>query len=175
MTAAETVAPARRRTIYLVRHAIAAERGVKYPDDTVRPLTREGAAKMRKVAEGFATLDAGVEAILTSPLVRARRTAEILASALSPIPPIEICEELSPGQSAGDLSRSLGQRASRHVLALIGHEPDLGEFAAWLLGTREPLPFKKGAIARIDVAAFPPGKTGQLIWFGTPRMLRGLR
>lgn len=166
--------PTRTRTVYLVRHAIAAERGEKYPDDTVRPLTRDGANRMRKGAGGFATLNPGVEAILTSPLVRARRTAEILATVLGPDIPIELCDELSPGQPPSDVSRALAAYASRHVVALVGHEPDLGELAAWLIGAREPIPLKKGAIARIDVSAFPPGRTGRLIWLATPKMLRAL-
>lgn len=166
--------PTRRRTIYLVRHAIAAERGEKYPDDTVRPLTRDGIAKMRKGAGGFATLEPGIQVILSSPLTRARRTAEILATALGPDIAIDMCDELSPGQPPSDLARALGGYSSRHVLALVGHEPDLGEFAAWLIGAREPVPLKKGGIARIDVAAFPPGRNGTLVWLAMPKMLRAL-
>ena len=174
MTAAETTDQPRRRTIYLVRHAIAAERGEKYPDDTARPLTREGVTRMQKAAAGLADLDPEIELILTSPLVRARRTAEILSEALGPRSVLEICEEFAPGHAPTEAARALGQFAARHVVAAVGHEPDLGEFAAWLIGAREPLPFKKGGIARIDVAAFPPARNGQLVWFATPRMLRGL-
>jgi phosphohistidine phosphatase len=164
----------RTRTIYLVRHAIAAERGDEYPDDTKRPLTRQGAAKMQKGARGFATLNPGVELILTSPLVRARRTAEILAAVLGPDAALELCDELAPGRSPASVSRTLGGYTSCHVVALVGHEPDLGELAAWLIGARDPIPMKKGGIARIEVPAFPPGRTGRLIWLATPRMLRAL-
>jgi phosphohistidine phosphatase len=174
VTGVATQDPLRRRTIYLVRHAIAAERGEKYPDDTVRPLTRDGIARMRKASGGFATLDPKVEVILSSPLVRARRTAEILATVLGPDIAVEMCDELSPGQSPAGVARALTAHASRHVVALVGHEPDLGELAAWLIGAREPLQFKKGGIARIDVANFPPGRNGQLVWLATPRMLRAL-
>ena len=72
--------------LYLVRHGLAEERGDAWPDDTKRPLTDEGISRMRKGARGLARLGLSVEVVLTSPLVRARQTAEILAAALDPRP-----------------------------------------------------------------------------------------
>lgn len=175
MTGVATQDPLRRRTIYLVRHAIAAERGEKYPDDTVRPLTRDGIARMRKASGGFATLDPKVEVILSSPLVRARRTAEILATVLGPDIAVEMCDELSPGQSPAGVARALTAHASRHVVALVGHEPDLGELAARLLGMRGPIEFKKGAMCAIELKALPPTGPGSLRWFVPPKMLRRMK
>ena len=57
-------------------------------------------------------------------------------------------------------------------IALVGHEPNIGELAARLTGARTPLEFKKGAICRIDFEVFPPKGTGHLRWFVPPRMLR---
>ena len=57
-------------------------------------------------------------------------------------------------------------------IALVGHEPNIGELAARLIGARTPLEFKKGAICRIDFDVFPPKGTGQLRWFVTAKMLR---
>ena len=57
-------------------------------------------------------------------------------------------------------------------IALVGHEPNIGELAARLIGSRTPIEFKKGAICRIDFEVFPPKGSGQLRWFVTPRMLR---
>ena len=57
-------------------------------------------------------------------------------------------------------------------IALVGHEPNIGELAARLIGARLPLEFKKGAICRIDFDVLPPKGMGQLRWFVTPRMLR---
>jgi phosphohistidine phosphatase len=159
-------------TLYLVRHAIAAERGDKYPDDTKRPLTNQGMARMRQVVKGFRTLDPEIELVLTSPLVRARQTADILVAGL---PPVDLAVEdtLAPDHRPEAVVDALGAHASREAVALVGHEPDLGILAAWLIGAREPLGFKKGAIARIDVGG-KPGRDGQLIWLATPAMLRGL-
>ena len=163
-----------RRTLYLVRHAIAAERGDKYPDDTKRPLTRKGMRRMRDTVRGFATLNPDIDLVLTSPLVRARQTADILIGGLSPAPALETCPALAPGHAPAEVGDALSHVGSRRIIALVGHEPDLGLLAAWLIGAREPLVFKKGSIARIDVPALPPARDGQLVWLATPRMLRGL-
>jgi phosphohistidine phosphatase SixA len=56
----------------------------------------------------------------------------------------------------------------------VGHEPDLGRLAAWLIGSREPLTFKKGGVCRIDVAGTAEPRDGVLVWMATPKMLRAL-
>jgi phosphohistidine phosphatase len=160
-------------SLYLVRHAIAAERGDKYPDDGKRPLTSHGIARMRQVVKGFRTLDPEINLVLTSPLVRARQTADILVAGLSPAPDLSVEDTLAPGHRPETVVDGLSAYASLEVIALVGHEPDLGILAAWLIGAREPLVFKKGAIARIDVSG-KLGRDGQLVWLATPRMLRGL-
>jgi phosphohistidine phosphatase SixA len=68
----------------------------------------------------------------------------------------------------------LAKAAKRTRLALVGHEPDLGELAAHLIGARRPLPFKKGGICRIDVAGLSSRAGGTLVWFVTPKVLRKL-
>jgi phosphohistidine phosphatase SixA len=70
---------------------------------------------------------------------------------------------------------ALAPYGAHRAIALVGHEPDLGLLAAWLLGAREPLVFKKGGIARIDTVAWPPNRTGTLQWLATARMLRALK
>lgn len=162
------------KTIYLVRHAIAADRGTRYPDDSARPLTRKGIDRMRAVVKGFESLGPGPDLILTSPLVRARQTAELLVNGLSPSPRLVVEETLAPGHPPSEVAAALEPHTSRRSVALVGHEPDLGLLAAWLIGSREPLVFKKGGIARIDVKSIPPGQDGALVWLATPAMLRGL-
>ncbi|HXT69304.1 MAG TPA: phosphohistidine phosphatase SixA [Vicinamibacterales bacterium] len=160
--------------IYLVRHAIAGERGPKYPNDDLRPLTREGKSRMRAVVAGFRTLEPGLDVILTSPLVRAEGTARILQAGLKGETPMEICEELRPDNDPEDVVVALSRFKKAASVALVGHEPDLGQLAAWLIGAAEPILFKKGGICRIDVTALPPKPPGRLIWHATPKMLRGL-
>jgi len=160
--------------LYIVRHAIAGVRGDEWPDDDKRPVTRKGAAKMRQAVRGLDALGARIDLVLTSPLVRARQTADILADGLDPSPTLDVTNALAPGHPPAAIAEALGAHKGCRAIALVGHEPDLGVLAAWLLGAREPLPFKKGGVCRIDVPGLPPAQDGQLRWFATPRMLRGL-
>jgi len=161
-------------TLYLVRHAIAAERGEEWPDDSKRPLTHEGAAKMRKAVAGLRDLDLAIDIVYTSPLVRAIETAEILVSGLKPTPVLRPLPALAPGTPPAKVAESLVIERDARTVALVGHEPSLGELAAWLIGTRNPLPFRKGGVCRIDLPDQAAGRNGQLVWFATPKMLRGL-
>ena len=161
--------------LYLVRHAIAAERGEAFPDDRLRPLTREGIARFKREVEGLDALRVTVEEVLTSPLTRTRQTADILAAALPGKPPVTEFPALAPEGSIAAVINGLGAFSRRKGLALVGHEPSIGELAARLIGARTPIPFKKGAICRIDVPVLPPSRSGQLVWFVTPRILRRLK
>jgi phosphohistidine phosphatase len=158
--------------LYLIRHGVAAERGESYPDDTKRPLTNEGVQKLRKEAKALVALDIVFDVILTSPLLRTRQTAEIVAAAFRNAPPIVNMPSLAPGSPHTAIVEELSKQHRRHRIALVGHEPGIGELAGRLSGVRRPLEFKKGAICRIDVAALPPTGPGQLRWFLTPRILR---
>jgi phosphohistidine phosphatase len=162
-------------SLYLVRHAIAAERGPEYPRDDERPLTREGRKRMKAGAEGWGVLKPALDLILTSPLVRAQATAEIVRRGLGRRIALERLAVLAPGHEPAEVAVALGRFKKAGAIALVGHEPDLGQLAAWLIGAREPLAFRKGGIARIDVPALPPSQNGRLIWFATPKMLRSLR
>jgi phosphohistidine phosphatase len=161
--------------LYLVRHAIAAQRGEEYPDDTKRPLTQRGAARFRQVVQGLRVLGIELDQILTSPLVRTRQTAEILAAGLQSPPPITELTALAPEGSIPDVLTALGKHARQERLALVGHEPGIGELAAHLIGSARPLEFKKGAVCRIDVDRLPPSGPGLLRWFAAPRVLRSIR
>jgi phosphohistidine phosphatase len=160
--------------VYLIRHGLAAERGEDYPDDSKRPLTSDGIAALRKEARALAALGMGFDHIITSPLVRTRQTAEVFAEHLETRPTVSNSDALAPAGSAAGVVQELARHAKKGRVALVGHEPNLGELAARLIGSRTPIPFKKGAICRIDFEALPPKGTGQLRWFVTPRMLRKL-
>jgi phosphohistidine phosphatase len=161
-------------SIYLVRHAIAAERGDDWPDDAKRPLTHGGTAKMRRIARGLRALDPAIDLIAASPLVRARQTAEILAEGLKPAPKLQPMPALAPGGAPAKVAEALAALRDVKCVALVGHEPDLGQLAAWLVGGRQPFPFRKGGICRIDLNGPAAGRTGQLVWMATPKMLRAL-
>jgi phosphohistidine phosphatase len=161
--------------LYLIRHAVAEERGDAWPDDSKRPLTEEGTSRLRKSARGLVRLGVDFDVILTSPFVRARQTADAVASVYDPRPHIVTAESLAPGGAYHALIAELEKQARRTRIALVGHEPGLGELAARLTGSRHPLEFKKGALCRIDVEALPPTGPGTLRWLLTPRIMRSLR
>ena len=164
--------------LYLVRHAVAALRGPDYPDDAQRPLTPEGVARWRRSVAGLRDLGVVVDVVLASPLVRALETAEILAAGLKPKPKLVSNEALVPGRKPAEVLAVIAKYAAAERgasrLALVGHEPDLGELAARLLSAKGVIEFKKGAICRIDVDRAMPGGPGVLRWFLPPRALRGL-
>lgn len=161
--------------LYLIRHGLAEDRGEAWPDDTKRPLTEQGMSRLRKAARGLARIGVSFDVVLTSPLVRARQTAEIVAAAFDPRPNVANADSLAPGAQYAAVVADLEKHARKTQIALVGHEPSLGEFAARLVGTRHPIEFKKGAVCRIDVDTLPPSGPGSLRWFLTPRMMRAIR
>jgi phosphohistidine phosphatase len=160
--------------LYLVRHAIAAERGEEWPDDDKRPLTARGVSRFKEAVEGLKKLGVEVDEIFTSPLVRATQTADLLSAGLPGKPPVKVVDALSPGHAPSSVLAQLARGARRRRIALVGHEPGLGELAAHLIGAGRALPFKKGGVARIDVESLTSRRPGALTWFVTPRLLRGL-
>jgi phosphohistidine phosphatase len=171
-----TAAPARYE-LYIMRHGLASPRGAAgIPDDTKRPLTPEGEKKTRESARGLLRLGFELDWIVTSPLVRAVETAGIVSDVLDSETPMDISEALRPGGSPEALFALLAKHPHRTRVLVVGHEPDLGELAARLLGAgrNTHLGFKKGGCCRIDFDEFPPKSPGHLIWWLTPRVMRKL-
>lgn len=165
-----------RTTLYLVRHAIA-EVTAPSGNDADRRLTPAGRRRMEQAAKGLAQLGVRPAAILTSPLVRAEETAHILAGALTPNLELEVYARLGFGHEAKEVVAGLHRHRAAGSLVLVGHQPDLGHLASYLLtGAADvvPLPFKKGAVAAIDVPGLPPDGPGVLRWFLTPKQLRAI-
>jgi phosphohistidine phosphatase len=161
--------------LYLVRHAIAAERGPKYPDDRKRPLTAEGIRRFKDGVRGLNALAIEIDVILTSPLTRAEETAALLAAGLKKRAPVETVDALAPGGKFQAIVEAVTKQAKRHRrIALVGHEPDLGETAGRWLGARGDVEFRKGAVCAIDVDGATPAGPGTLRWLLPPRALRRL-
>jgi phosphohistidine phosphatase len=161
--------------LYFVRHGLAEERGDAWPDDTKRPLTEEGMSRLRKAVRGLARIGVAIDVVLTSPLVRARQTADIVAGGLDPRPSIVNVDSLAPAGSYAAVLADLEKHSRKCRLALVGHEPMLGELAARLVGSRHPIEFKKGGVCRIDVENLPPAGPADLRWMLTPKILRALK
>lgn len=155
--------------LYFIRHGVAEDRGDAWPDDTKRPLSADGMSRMRKSARGLVNIGVTLDVVLTSPLVRTRQTAEIVAGAFDVRPPIVTAESLVPGGSYPALLAELSKHSRRSRIALVGHETGIGELAARIAGSRNPFPFKKGAVCRIDVDSLPPAAPGRSAGFSRRR------
>ena len=161
--------------LVMVRHAIALDRdearAVGIGDDQ-RALTDKGREKMRKVARGLAMLLDRCAVVCTSPLLRARQTAELVAGQFARVPVVE-CAVLRPGVEPGQLLDWLRQRSARTPMIVVGHEPDLGRWSSWALTGQAGgfMPFKKGGACLLEFSGqLRPGQA-QLRWLCTPRQL----
>jgi phosphohistidine phosphatase len=161
--------------LYLIRHGVAEERGDAWPDDTKRPLSEGGIERLQKSARGLARLDVWIDVILTSPLVRTRQTADIVASAFDPRPSIISVDSLAPEGTYTALVADLEKHGRKTRIGLVGHEPGIGELAARLIGSRHSFEFKKGAVCRIDVEEIPPVGPGDLRWMLTPKIMASIK
>ncbi len=153
--------------LYILRHGLAGDRAEWNGDDAKRPLTNKGKKKMAREAKRFVALGVHPDVILTSPLVRARQTADIVACELG----VDLQEDqrLAPGFAIDDLADVLREHERAKVLMLVGHEPDLSEVAGNLVGGGR-LSMKKGGLACISVTN-PSSLQGELICLLTPKAL----
>ena len=161
--------------VYILRHAIATERGAKqYPNDD-RPLTKEGVRKMKEAAPAIRTIAGHVDVILSSPLVRAHDTAKIAAKALKYRYQILLRDELLPEAPAAEILTYLRRFKEAANVLIVGHEPLLGTIASALLGSATTaIEFKKGALCCISTPKLPSDTPGTLLWHLTPKQLRML-
>lgn len=159
--------------LLLIRHAAAVPSGTPGIADDDRPLTPRGRARFERAAQGLARVADRPDVLLTSPLPRARATAEIAARAFGRIAPA-VEPALAHGGVPGIVA-ALGRLPAEATVALVGHEPTLGALLARLLeGPRgERFAFKKGGAALVDLPA-GPAAPGRLVWFLKPRILRTL-
>ena len=160
--------------LYIIRHADAlalGERGVTADEE--RPLSDEGQKQAAQLAAGLKKRGVELELLLTSPLVRARQTADALVKPETKVASeLQTCEELSPGGRRKKLAKLLLGTA-RNSVGIVGHQPDLGEFAAWLVGDKKVnLDLAKAGVAYIQCSDLPRRGGGTLIWLVTPDWLK---
>ena len=159
--------------LLIIRHAEAVPRGTPGIRDEERPLTTEGRSQFRAAARGISRLVDRPQAVLTSPWLRAKQTAAIVARAWDRIEPKEA--PALAGGSFEDQAALLDGFPREATVAIVGHEPHLSSLLARLLGARagDRLGLKKGAIALVEV----PGRLaegGSLLLFLPPKVLRKL-
>jgi phosphohistidine phosphatase len=147
----------------------------KWPDDSLRPLTSRGEDRTKRAAAGLAKLLRGSRVIvLTSPLVRARQTAELLVEALGEAK-LETAPGLSPGGNPRDVLARVAKVRADDAIVLVGHEPDLGVLAGRLaLGAKGELPLRKAGAVSLLLDGAPATGAAELEWLVSPRVLRQL-
>ena len=156
-----------RLELHLVRHGDAGDPDAWHRPDDERPLSQKGQAQAHRLADFLASVRPGIDAVITSPKVRARETAEPIASVLGV--PVSLDERLGAGFGIADLAAIVADHGRPTRPLLVGHDPDFSDLASTLLDT--DLRLKKGAWIRIDVdGAAGPG-TGRLRWLVPPDLL----
>jgi phosphohistidine phosphatase len=162
----------------LLRHGIAAARGKpEYENDSERPLTPKGERQMRRIAKGIRASGLSYDLILSSPYVRAKQTAEIVAQVLSAPEGILVAEALTPESNPRQLIDAL--RTDHHEqqdVLLVGHEPYLSRLISILLtgGPNLSVTMKRGGLCALDVESLRFGRCATLLSLLVPRQLRRL-
>ena len=160
--------------LYIVRHAIAAERGAPgYEDDSQRPLTDNGRKKMKKISRSLDRLGLQLDVILTSPYVRARDTAKILADRFSMTEKIYFSENLIPPGNFEALVFEIHEKYDLANVALVGHEPMLSSLISWLTTgeTEARIMLKKGGVAFLSSDSLFQDGRATLQWLLTPALM----
>ena len=160
--------------IHLLRHGVAAALGQENNfRDEQRALTAEGIEKIRQAAQGLKRLQVDFDLVASSPLVRARQTAEIVVEVLKFRQPLDEWDELVPEGAVDAVLRRLQDFRECKSVLLVGHQPGIGCIASYLVfgDARVSLPFKKGALFCVQ-ANDPPPWAGELLWMLPSRMLR---
>ena len=161
--------------LYLLRHGLAVEPGEHgIHRDADRPLTAKGKAKLGKIAAAMQAIDLSFDLILSSPYLRARQTAEIVADSFNARKRVEFSEALTPNGSSRKLVDFINRSGpfSNGVL-LVGHEPFLSELISLLVsgGTGFPVLMKKGGLCKLSTESLHNGRCATLEWLLTPKQM----
>ena len=154
--------------LYLLRHAHAGDPAKWKGSDFDRPLSGKGRAQAERLGGLLARVGFEPDAILTSPKVRARETAELVADRLGVKPVLE--DRLAETVTLADLEQILDAAGHPSRPVIVGHDPDFSELLALLVGASEIL-MRKGAIARVDLARPIEPATGVLRWLLPPELI----
>jgi len=161
--------------LFILRHGIAAEPdapGIK--TDAERPLVAKGEQRLRAAAAAMKKMGLSFDVIISSPYLRAKQTAEIVAKHFKLQKKLEFSDDLIPGGNPQALIRQLnGLKPAPENILLIGHEPYLSRFIA-LLSSGSPaatIEMKKGGLCKLEVEELEYGHCATLAWLLTPRQM----
>ena len=163
--------------VYVLRHGMADERDYrKYPDDDLRPLIPEGIDKLSKQAKGLKSIGFSVDVVISSPLVRAVQTAEVVMAGLGIAGDLAYSEALAPEVHPYLLLEELATKYSAvDRVMVVGHEPHMSSFVSMVM-SGDPngmIRLKKGALCKLRIPRPDGVKSGWLEWLMTPdQMIR---
>jgi phosphohistidine phosphatase len=154
---------------YFLRHGPAGDRETWQGPDAERPLTPDGRKRIAREARTIADLKLGVERVITSPLVRARQTAEIVAGELDLKGALVEDPRIDLGFSIERLASVLRDYQDAQAIMLVGHDPSMTGVIGELIGGAA-IDFKKGGLACVEIAGTTPPH-GRLVWLASPKLL----
>jgi phosphohistidine phosphatase len=164
--------------LYILRHAIAEQRGTPgFARDSDRPLTAKGERKMQRIAEGMLALELTFDLILSSPFLRAKQTAEIVARVFDASKILELSDTLAVGGDPEALIDELKKhRPPLGSILLVGHEPNLSSLVSVLISGDPELSItmKKGGLCKLTSESLHYGRCATLEWLLAPSQLTRL-
>jgi phosphohistidine phosphatase len=167
--------PVAQMQLLVIRHGIAENPSAVATgqDDSGPPLSKEGRKMMKGVAAGLRQLVEEIGLIGASPLLRAQQTAQIVARAYNDLPVVTV-EDLLPESDPPALMNWLRQHSTVGVVAIVGHQPNLGRVVTWLMsGVKDPrVDLTKGGTCLLEFSASVSAGNGTLQWLLTPSLLR---
>ena len=160
--------------LVFLRHGLAVDREEWKGEDEPRPLTAEGVERTKEVVRGLRALKVRPNVILSSPLLRARETAEIAKKGLSSDAKVELVDELTPSAAPDRLIARLADLAGKPVVLCVGHEPHLSTTTSAMVSGKiaASLEMKKAGACCIRFTGIPKAGAGTLLWLLPPKVLR---
>ncbi len=157
--------------VYFLRHASAGQHLMDPRKDAKRPLDKDGIEQCGYVGRALAAIDTQVDIVISSPLKRATQTASLVANEIGHEGKLQIDERLRPGATFADFRKLLDQYARYEAIMVVGHNPNLSEFAGHSIcgdTGQNAVYLKKGGVARVEVGR----QRGVLQWCVTPKLVR---
>jgi phosphohistidine phosphatase len=156
--------------VYFLRHASAGQSLADPKKDEKRPLDDDGTIQSRYIGRALAASDITVDAIISSPLKRARQTATIVANELGFEQKIEVDGAMRPEATYAQFQALLKKYQAAESIIVVGHNPSMEQFLSRIIGRQghaAAIDLKKGAIAKVDVKRLE----GTLQWCITPKLV----
>ena len=160
--------------LVFLRHGLATDREEWKGTDEDRPLTTEGVDRTKEVVRGLRALKVRPDVILSSPLLRARETAEIAKKGLITDAKVELADELTSSAAPDQLIARLADLAEKPVVLCVGHEPHISTTISAMVSGRTAASFdvKKAGVCCIRFTGIPKAGAGTMLWLLPPKFLR---